>query len=712
MQIIIAEKPSLARTVVQALSGKENFDRKQGYFEGQETIVTYAYGHLFQLRDMGEYTGETAWKLEGLPFVPEKFKFRLKTSKDKAKDDSVKQQYETIRELIGREDVDAVVNCGDSDREGQVIGDLIIHNALGQLKQKKAVYRLWLPEQTEDTIRHAIKTMKLDEEYQNLFHEGLARTYMDWLLGINLTRFLSVKLNHFMPVGRVLIPIVKIIYDRDMEIRNFKPEKYFVLESNAETNGEAVKLTFKEKYAGKEDCQSMQEYLNGQKAAVIKVEQKDIIKRASKLFSLSTLQSRLSKLHKMTLADSLKIIQGLYEKGFVTYPRTNSEYLSEAEKGKVEAIIAKLNGEQPYLAMKDSKGIFDDSKIESHSALIITNKFPKADELGADEQLVYDTIKNRFICNFLIEETVMSRTCMEIAVGKENFELKGDAVKQPGFLKYEPLTKKESILPNLNEGDEVAVDFQPVEKETTPPAKFDISMLSNYLKNPFRDELKEADGEAGEAEDDAAEYRAMLAGVEIGTEATRTGIIENAKHASYISEKNTKLSIEPMGEKLIESLDKLHINLYKEKTVEFSKLLKQVFHGDTEVQECVDFTAKELRSIVDGGTAVTLEQIAPAEKEVIGKCPRCGKNIYESTKAFYCSGFKAEPKCNFTMWKKDKFWESRGKKLTKTMAIKMLQGSKVKVKGLKKKSGDGTYDAYISMVDTGKWVNYEMTFEK
>lgn len=712
MKVIIAEKPSLARTVVQALSGKENFDRKQGYFEGQETIVTYAYGHLFQLRDMGEYTGETAWKLEGLPFIPEKFKFRLKTSKDKAKDDSVKQQYETIRELIGRDDVDAVVNCGDSDREGQVIGDLIIHNALGQLKQKKAVYRLWLPEQTEDTIRHAIKTMKLDEEYQNLFHEGLARTYMDWLLGINLTRFLSVKLNHFMPVGRVLIPIVKIIYDRDMEIRNFKPEKYFVLESNAETNGEAVKLTFKERYASKADCQSMQEYLNGQKATVIKVEQKDIIKRASKLFSLSTLQSRLSKLHKMTLADSLKIIQGLYEKGFVTYPRTNSEYLSEAEKGKVEAIIAKLNGEQPYLTMKDSKGIFDDSKIESHSALIITNKFPKADELGADEQLVYDTIKNRFICNFLIEDTVMSRTCMEIAVGKENFELKGDAVKQPGFLTYEPLTKKESILPNLNEGDEVAVDFQPVEKETTPPAKFDISMLSNYLKNPFRDELKEADGEAGEAEDDAAEYRAMLAGVEIGTEATRTGIIENAKHAGYISEKNTKLSIEPMGEKLIESLDKLHINLYKEKTVEFSKLLKQVFHGDTEVQECVDFTAKELRSIVDGGAAVTLEQIAPAEKEVIGKCPRCGKNIYESSKAFYCSGFKAEPKCNFTMWKKDKFWESRGKKLTKAMAIKMLQGSKVKVKGLKKKSGDGTYDAYISMVDTGKWVNYEMTFEK
>lgn len=142
MRVIIAEKPSLARTVVQALSGGENFARKQGYFEGQQHIVTYAFGHLFQLRDMGEYTGETAWKLEGLPFVPETFKFRLKTSKDKAKDDSVKQQYEVIRELIGRDDVEAVVNCGDSDREGQVIGDLIIRNALGQLKQEKPVYRL------------------------------------------------------------------------------------------------------------------------------------------------------------------------------------------------------------------------------------------------------------------------------------------------------------------------------------------------------------------------------------------------------------------------------------------------------------------------------------------------------------------------------------------------------------------------------------------
>ena len=709
MQVIIAEKPSLARTVVQALSNGENFTRKQGYFEGQKTIVTYAFGHLFQLWDMGEYTGESVWKLDGLPFIPEKFNFRLKTSKDKAKDASVKQQYEVIRELIGRDDVDAVVNCGDSDREGQVIGDLIIRNVFAQLHKEKAVYRLWLPEQTEETIRHAIKTMKKDDEYQNLYHEGLARTYMDWLLGINLTRYLSIKLNHLMPVGRVLIPIVKIIYDRDMEIRNFKPEGYYVLESNEETNGEKVKLTFKEKYKDISACQPMQEYLNGQKAIVSKIEKKDITKRASKLFSLSTLQSKLSKQHKMTLADSLKIIQGLYEKGYVTYPRTNSEYLSEAEKGKVEAIIAKLNGQQPYLAMKDSKAIFDDSKIESHSALIITAKFPKEDELAADERLVYDAIRNRFICNFLAEETVLSQTKMEITVGQEVFELKGEAVKQAGFLKYEPLSKKDNVLPNLNEGDAVKIDFQPVEKETTPPAKFDISMLSNYLKNPFRDELKEQDEEA---EDDAAEYRAMLAGVEIGTEATRTGIIENAKRANYISEKNTKLSIEPMGEKLIESLDSLHINLYKEKTVEFSKLLKQVFHNKKGVQECVDFTASELRTIVEGGAAVTLEQIAPVEREVIGKCPRCGKNVYESPKAFYCSGFKSEPKCNFTMWKKDKFWESKGKKLTKSMAVKMLQGSKVKVKGLKKKSGDGTYEAYISMQDTGKWVNYEMSFDK
>lgn len=715
VKLIIAEKPSLARTIVKALSKEDSFDKKGGYFEGKKYIVTFAFGHLFQLWDINDYTGEPKgkWKLEGLPFIPEEFQFSLaRVPKDKSREDGIKQQFKTIKELAARKNVDALVNCGDSDREGQVIGDLIINHVFDENKEKKPVYRLWLPEQTEETICAAVKNMKSNEEYTPLYNEGIARMYMDWLLGINITRYVSIKLNHLMPAGRVLIPIVKIIYDRDMAIRNFKPQKYFQVESNEPTNGETIKLTIKQQFETAADCQTLIDQLNNQDAIVSKIETKDVIKQASKLFSLSTLQSRLSKKYKMTLKDSLAIIQGLYEKGYVTYPRTNSEYLATAEKEKAEKIIAMINAVNPILEMKDKKSLFDDSKIESHSALIITTKQPKNGELSEQEQIVYDTIKNRFICNFLKEETIISRTVLEISIGNEIFTLKGDVVKQEGFLKYEPLPKKEGTLPNLQIGDLVNKNFKPTEKETTPPAKFDISMLSNYLKNPFKDELKASDD--AEDRDDTEDYKAMLNGVEIGTEATRTGIIENAKKAQYISENNTKLSIEPLGEKLINTLDKLRINLYKEKTVEFSKRLKDVFKNSTSVKNCIGFTADELQRLIEAGNSVVIEQIASEQsnREIIGKCPRCGKNIYEGEKSFYCEGFKSEKKCAFAIWKQDRFWEPKGKKVTKSMAKNFLLGKAVKVKGLKKKDGSGTYDATISMNDTGRWVNFEMSFDK
>lgn len=707
MKVIIAEKPSLARTIVKALELEDRFSRQEGFFAGRRYIVTYAFGHLFALKDIAEYTGEEKWRLDMLPFVPEHFEFRLKQAKkDTARTASIKAQYEIIKSLIARPDVEAVVNCGDSDREGQVIGDLIISTAFAELGEEKPVYRLWLPEQTEETIREAVASMKENGCYRALFDEGVARTYMDWLLGINLTRYLSIKLNHLMPCGRVLIPIVKIIYDRDMAIKNFKPERYFQLESAEETNGEQVKLTYKPHFAASEEAAACAAQLNSEVATVSQLEQKEVTKQPSKLFSLSTLQSRLSKQHKMTLADSLAIIQGLYEKGYVTYPRTNSEYLAAAEQEKVAAIVAGLNGEEPFLTVKDTKRIFDDTKIESHSALIITNKVPPEGELSADEQVVYDTIKNRFIANFLTEATTADRTVMDITIGEEVFTLKGEVIKNPGFYKYEPVQEKENRLPKLAEGERVNINFRVVEKETKPPKKFDIAMLASYLKNPFREELKDKNGD-----DDAAEYKAMLEGVEIGTEATRTGIIENAKKAAYISEKNTILSIEPLGVQLINSLDKLHINLYKEKTVEFSRLLKKVYRGQSSVDDCIAFTAAELKKIVSDGADVQLEKIAAGGREPVGKCPRCGRDVYEGTKSYYCAGYREEPKCEFAIWKKDKFWEARGKKLTTAMVKKFLLGKSVTVKGLKKKSGDGTYTASISMVDTGKYINYKMSFD-
>lgn len=270
-KLIIAEKPSLAMNIVKALNVREKHD---GYFENDSYVVSFAYGHLFQLKNVSDYTGEkTTWESMPLPFIPEKFSFKLK------EEPGVKKQFEILKKLIERVDISEIVHCGDADREGQVIIDLIILAS----RTGKTVKRLWLPEQTEETIRSEIRNMKNNEEYKNFYNEGIARTYLDWLMGINITVYVSVKAGAKFNSGRVLIPIVKFIYDRDMAIKNFIPEKYYILESNANN----IKLSIKEpRYNIKELPEALKEseILNKKKAIVNEIEKKEIKKNTAKAF--------------------------------------------------------------------------------------------------------------------------------------------------------------------------------------------------------------------------------------------------------------------------------------------------------------------------------------------------------------------------------------------------------------------------------------------
>jgi len=624
--------------------------RADGYLIGDEYIVTWVFGHLFSLADIEYYSpnpdGSNKWTMNNLPCFPEKFVFELKKDKNtKQIDDGVKKQFETIKSLACRDDVDMIINAGDADREGEIIVRICVEQALSE---EKSFMRLWLPDQTPETIRAALSEMKSETEYENLANEGYARTFTDWLYGVNLTRYATLKNGRLLRVGRVIVPIVKAIYDRDMAIKNFVPDIYYALVSKAFTNGEEIELQSKEQFSKNEleNAQKLCDKYNASEAVVISKKKKKDTLKPGKLYSLTKLQNVLGKKYKMSMEQSLKIVQDLYERGFVTYPRTNSEYLATAEKGKIKTILESVSKIGYPVKFKDGKNIFDDSKIESHSALTPTYKIPKKTDLTSEEYTVYSTIMRRFVAVFCAEDCIVERTEIKIDVGGlEEFTLKGNVIAEKGWTKYDDYSKKDKILPLLEKGDKVNIDFKPAEKETQPPKHYTIETLNNYLKNPFKEDKKKAQ----EDENDEEEYKAIFEGLELGTEATRTGIIDNAKKSKYIELKKDVYRILPDGENLIESLARMNINMDKYKTAEVGKALKKVFRGEFGINDSIEIAKKEI-------SEVFVKKSEPPETDsddgfcgdVAGKCPLCGENIVRTSFGYGCSGFK-EKGCRFAI---------------------------------------------------------------
>ena len=648
MILIIAEKPSLARNIVSAIG---NMKRNDGFYSNDQYLVSWAFGHLFSLADIEDYEDtppkEIRWRMDNLPCFPKKFKFNLKKDSSKQVDAGVMKQFNIISTLCNREDVDKIVNAGDSDREGEIIVRLCIENAL---KTEKDIYRLWLPDQTSETISQGLTEMKLDSEYDNLANEGFARTYIDWLYGVNLTRYATLKTGTLLRVGRVIIPIVKAIYDRDMAIRNFVPEMYYGMWSNEETNGELVELNSKEKFDKKDQARAQElcDKYNSVDAIVKDKKVKKDTMSPPKLFSLTKLQNLLGKKYKIPMDKSLEIVQRLYESGYLTYPRTNSEYLAVAEKDKVKKILDNIAKIGYPVKFKDKKTIFDDSKIESHSAITPTYKIPSKDSLTEEEFLIYQTVFKRFVAVFCSDECKVEKTEIKISVGEyEDFILKGMTIVEPGWTKFEAPSSKDKILPNLSIGDKVNTLFKLKEKETTPPKHYTIETLNNYLMNPFKEDKKELDEKYeemianGEEVDDTEDYKAIFEGLELGTEATRTGIIDNAKKSEYIALKKDVYTILPAGEFLINSLMQMEISMDKYKTSEMGKALKKVFRDEITVEDSVDLAKKEIQEVfTKKDVAIEKDTDIGFYGDVVGKCPMCGGEVIKNRYAYGCRDYQ------------------------------------------------------------------------
>lgn len=633
--LIIAEKPSLARNIV---AGIGKCTRRNGYYEGEEYLVTWAFGHLFSLCDIEEYTGPTAsgrWSMENLPCFPEQFRFRLRQGADKQPDEGIRQQFERIRSLCARPDVERIVNAGDADREGEIIIRLCVEHT----GVKKPFFRLWLPDQTPETVVEALGSMKEEEAYQNLADEGFARTYVDWLYGVNLTRYATLKTGVLLRVGRVIVPIVKAVYDRDKAIENFVPELYYAVVSNAETKGTPIELISKKKFdqSNRAGAEEYADQLNACQAVVAEKKKKKTVLQPGKLYSLSKLQNVLGKKYKMPMEESLKLAQELYEGGFITYPRTNSEYLAEQEKGKIKKILAQVETLGYRVQFREGKTIFDDSKIESHSALTPTYKIPKKEQLTERQMLVYQTIFRRFAAVFCAEECLAEKAEMLIRVGDlEEFRLKGTMILQPGWTRYDDGGQKNRLLPPLAVGDPVEICFQPKEKETTPPRHYTIETLNNYLKNPFRSEKAAAD-----AGDDREEYRAIFEGLELGTEATRTGIIGNAIKSRYIELKKDTYYLLPGGAYLIEELARMGIEMDKYKTSALGQALKKVYRGELRVEDSVAIARGEIEKVFHPAeTAPEQDTDTGFYGDAVGTCPLCGGQVVKGRYGYGCLSYK------------------------------------------------------------------------
>lgn len=718
-KVIIAEKPSVAKNIADAYNIKI---RKDGYFEGDDYLVTWAFGHLFQLFDAKDYDENMkGWRMDKFPFIPEEFKYKVKCDNvnRSVTDKGAEKQINIIKTLIDRDDVDGVISATDQDREGE----LISLEVFMYLNQNKPIYRLLLNEWTPDEVRKGMNNLKENIEMKSLQDAGISRQWADWIIGINLTSVATLryggtgKERKMINIGRVLLPTLKIIYDRDKEIENFKASTYYKLLATFKTkNNEEFEGTYydennNEKFEDKKVVEELKKHLKDKEGEIIEKQVEKKREYAPLLFNLSNLQGYITSKYKGWTSDKvLKVAQGLYEKKFITYPRTGSVALDESLKDKTKKVLEVAKNGLLYeeqIKFVDNKRIFDNSKVESHSA--ITPTYIRPTGLSKDEEIVYNSIKNRFIMQFMpIAEFEETKLTVKIHYEKFKgiFAAKGRVQIVEGWRVVEKIETKDTILPFVNGKEIVQVVDGKVNTVTKKPPK-----LHNE-KTLLR--VMETCGKSFKDEEDSPEMmQAILSGFSIGTPATRAETIKKLKDTGYIKSKGKSLTCTDLGKTLVEifpvkELLDLQYTGRLEKTL--SDIEKGKFKKDDFLSMIKAFTVEAIEDIKkDTAMLKNFKVELPEGTESIGKCPVCGNDIIEGEKGFGCTNWKNG--CKYTIWKNDKFIESMGKKVTKEMVKLLLKNGKVGFRNLKSKKGT-LFSAYLRYEKDEKtgYYNWKMEF--
>jgi DNA topoisomerase-3 len=700
-KLVICEKPSVAQSIAAVLNAKK---RQDGFLEGGGYVVSWCFGHLVELASADAYGDRyKRWSRDVLPILPDKWQYA--TTKDKAKRLSV------LRGLMNRADVDTIVCATDAGREGQLIFQLVYNHC----KCKKPVQRLWISSMEDSAIRDGFAKLRPGAEYDNLYRSALCRSQADWLVGINATRLYSCLYGTLLSVGRVQSPTLALIVSREAAVRGFVPEPFYTTEINTGSFTASG-----EKQKGVQAAEVIRAAADERDAAVLSVEKKEKSAVAPKLYDLTTLQREANRLFGYTAQQTLDYTQSLYEHRVVTYPRTDSRYLTSDMAEGLPALIRSVASVLPFAGGPelsiDAKRVVNDSKVSDHHAIIPTQEATRADltALPAGERNILYMIAVRLICAVAPAHTYEAVTAI-LECGGYQFTAKGRTTLRDGWkaiddafratlgdkAKDEDDSEDGSALPELKKGQVFpSVPASVREGKTAPPRRYTEDTLLSAM-------------ETAGAEDMPDEARRGL-----GTPATRAATIEKLVKSGFIERQKKALVPLPKGISLIAVLpDSVKSPLL---TANWEHRLLEVQAGKLTDVAFLDGIADMTRKLVADHAEPVAEYTAlfantaperdggTKRSPIIGSCPRCGSGIIEGPKGFFCSNRA----CAFALRKDNRFFAAKKKKLTKTVAAALLKEGRVFFSDLYSEKTGKTYGATIVLDDDGgKYVNFRLEFE-
>lgn len=686
IQLVIAEKPSVARSI----AGVIGADKKQdGYFEGNGYLVSWCIGHLVSLADAGAYDERfKKWRYGDLPILPQEWQYIIPDEK--------KKQFEVLRSLMELPDVDGLVCATDAGREGELIFRFVYQMA----GCKKPFKRLWISSMEDAAILEGFQHLRPGADYDALYQSALCRARADWLVGINATRLFSILYHKTLTVGRVQTPTLKMLVDRESKIDNFKKEKYHVVHIAA-GGMEAAS----ERFSSADDADATKTACARAQAVCVSVKREKKTEQPPRLYDLTTLQREANRLFGFTAKQTLDYAQQLYEKKCLTYPRTDSQYLTDDMQPTAESIVSGLWPLLPFAAELDISPQFgrvlNSKKVSDHHAIIPTMEFVQKgfDGLTEGEKKLLFLVCCKLLCAVAAPHVFEAVTATFTCAGNE-FTSKGKTILTPGWKEIDrrfracfkadadaPELARE--LPEITEGQTFdKVEASVTEHFTTPPKPYTEDTLLSAMERAGAEDMPEDAERQG-----------------LGTPATRASILEKLIQMGVIERRGKQLLPTKDGHNLACVLP--NVLTSPKLTAEWETKLTAIAKGEADPDGFMADIEEMTRGLIVGYSQISedAQKLFQAERVVIGKCPRCGEAVYEGKKNYYC-GNRA---CQFVMWKNDRFFEERGKAFTPKIAAALLKDGTAKVKGLRSIKTGKTYDGTVLLADTGgKYVNYRI----